>query len=120
MMTNKSTRKQAAPPPQAPAEQAPQVPADGQQQAAESQPGLNQALQQQVAQAMQPILGDLQQQITQAVRQQMEQTLQQAQLVGQLQGGQPAAGLSPLQVALERARAVVQQVIEWLRRMVQF
>ena len=104
-------------PPEQSTQQPPQAQANGpQRQAAGTRPPLSQALQQQIAQAMQPVLGDLQQQIAQAVRQQMERGLQPRQ-DGQPQEEQQAAKPSPLRIALQKTRAMVQQVIEWLMRM---
>ena len=94
--------------------------ADGpQQQASGTQSPLSQMLQQQIAQAMQPILGDLQQQVVQAVRHQMEEGLQQPLQAGHPQDGQPTAEQSPLQAVFEQVKAMVQQVIAWLQRMLQ-
>jgi hypothetical protein len=105
---------------QDPSAQPDQAQANGpQQQASGTQSPLTQAIQQQIAQAMQPILGDLQEQVVQAVRHQMDEGFQQPLQGGQSQDGQPAAEQSPLQAVVEQARAVIQQVIAWLQRMLQ-
>ena len=96
-----------------------QAQANGPQQASGTQSPLSQAIQQQISQAMQPILGELQQQIVQAVRQQVDQGIQQPLQGGESQDGQPAGAQSRLQAVFEPARAIIQQVIAWLRRMLE-